>query len=80
MPLYEYVCKKCGQRFEALVRAGEKTVCEKCGSPEVEKLLSAFAAVSSAGSRPPCAEVCPHAAGGGMPACGCGCGGHHHGH
>lgn len=77
MPLYEYACKKCGQRFEALARAGQKPACEHCGSHEVEKLLSSFATVSG-GARTPCADGCPHAAPGGLP--GCGCGGHCHGH
>lgn len=77
MPLYEYVCKQCGERFEALSRPGEKAACEHCGSRDVEKLLSAFAAVSG-DSRPPCADGCPHAAP--RAGDGCCCGGHCHGH
>ncbi len=44
MPIYEFVCRACGKRFEALVRIGqEKTVCcEACGSGEIQKLFSAF--------------------------------------
>ncbi len=42
MPLYEYKCKKCGNSFEELVFGEEKVKCPKCGSEEVEKLLSVF--------------------------------------
>lgn len=44
MPIYEFVCKKCGIRFEALVSiGGEKNVaCKSCGHKELEKLVSAF--------------------------------------
>ena len=47
MPLYDYGCKKCGQEFEVLVRAGDAApVCVSCGSQEIEKLLSGFAVSS----------------------------------
>ena len=42
MPLYEYECKQCGNRFEKIQRFSdepEKT-CPKCGG-EVERLISA---------------------------------------
>jgi|YNPNPStandDraft_1061719.scaffolds.fasta_scaffold00650_14 putative FmdB family regulatory protein len=43
MPVYEYECKKCGERFELLV-FGEKTInCPKCGSEQVLKKFSTFA-------------------------------------
>ena len=42
MPLYEYACKKCGHRFERIVKFSDppEKVCPKCGG-EVEQLLSA---------------------------------------
>ncbi len=44
MPIYEFVCPKCGEEFEELVLGSNKSViCKKCGSPEVEKKMSAFA-------------------------------------
>jgi putative FmdB family regulatory protein len=44
MPLYEYQCKACGHRFEALVyRSAQPTTCPLCQSKELERLLSAFA-------------------------------------
>ncbi len=59
MPLYEYRCEKCGERFEKLRRmqdADREVECPHCESEEVERLLSSFAtggcsASASAGSR-----------------------------
>jgi putative FmdB family regulatory protein len=44
MPIYEYVCKKCGREFEELVRGNEQPACPACGEPEVERQISAPAA------------------------------------
>ncbi|HEY3119601.1 MAG TPA: zinc ribbon domain-containing protein [Vicinamibacteria bacterium] len=67
MPIYEYVCRECGQRFEKLVRSwGETVVCPGCRAEAVEKQVSSFA---FAGGGP--------AAGSGGCGCGrggCGCG------
>ena len=64
MPIYEYRCKGCNESFSLLQKMGAgaaETSCPKCGSTEVEKLISACAVGSgSAGS---------HASG---PACGMG--------
>ena len=42
MPLYEYQCKKCGHRFEKILKFSDKPIkkCPECGGP-VEQLLSA---------------------------------------
>jgi len=42
MPIYEYQCKKCGARTEAMQKISDKplTRCRKCGG-RLEKLLSA---------------------------------------
>ncbi len=51
MPLFEYLCRKCDQEFEALVRSGQPApTCKSCGSDEIEKLLSNVA-VSSENTR-----------------------------
>ena len=44
MPLYEYKCKKCGHRFERLLKSYSDTVkeCPLCGG-EVERLMSTSA-------------------------------------
>jgi putative FmdB family regulatory protein len=46
MPLYEYVCKSCGERFEKLVRMSGQPLmiaCPACAGDEVERALSTFA-------------------------------------
>ena len=43
MPIYEYECCKCCERFEKLVfRSDEAVICPKCESREVQKVLSVF--------------------------------------
>lgn len=45
MPIYEYVCQKCGDKFEKFVRSSANqgdVVCPKCGASEVKKALSLF--------------------------------------
>ena len=45
MPIYEYRCQDCGEKFEKLVRINSEQielVCPNCGSKEAEKLLSVF--------------------------------------
>ena len=44
MPIFEYRCRECGAKFEKIQAASATDViCRSCNSPEVEKLLSAFA-------------------------------------
>jgi putative FmdB family regulatory protein len=45
MPIYEYRCGACGQRFEELVSASNEDVlpCPSCGSAETVRLYSSFA-------------------------------------
>ncbi|MGD0658947.1 MAG: zinc ribbon domain-containing protein [Syntrophorhabdales bacterium] len=53
MPIYEYECKKCEERFEVLQKADETTdqiCCPKCGAEKPERLLSAFCSVGSKGA------------------------------
>jgi putative FmdB family regulatory protein len=40
MPIYEYSCRGCVKRVEALVRASAVPPCPGCGSEDVERLLS----------------------------------------
>jgi putative FmdB family regulatory protein len=42
VPLYEYECKKCGHRFEKIMKFSDEPikVCPKCGG-EVEQMVSA---------------------------------------
>lgn len=45
MPIFEYICRDCGSRFELLRSADsvEPVKCPSCGSTKTDKLLSAFA-------------------------------------
>ncbi|MEE9523181.1 MAG: zinc ribbon domain-containing protein [Thermodesulfovibrionales bacterium] len=42
MPIYEYVCNKCGNEFELLVFNESDVKCPKCNTPKVTKKLSLF--------------------------------------
>lgn len=52
MPIYEFDCVPCNRRFELMMsysRIGEAR-CPKCGSDEVKRVMSMFAARTSGGS------------------------------
>lgn len=49
MPLYEYRCEGCGERFEVLQRMGagaDGLVCPRCGASGVEREASSFASAA----------------------------------
>jgi len=67
MPIFEYICKSCGKKFETIVYGNKQAECPECKSTELSQQLSTFAAHGtgkSSGSVPkmPC----------GMPAGSCG--------
>ncbi|MDT8384357.1 MAG: zinc ribbon domain-containing protein [Gammaproteobacteria bacterium] len=43
MPIYEYECKSCGHRQEAIQKMSDAPLvdCPECGKPELKKLISA---------------------------------------
>jgi putative FmdB family regulatory protein len=43
MPIYEYVCRSCGEKTEVIQRVGEKplTSCPHCGKRTLKKAVSA---------------------------------------
>jgi len=42
MPMYEFDCEACGERFEDLVPVGTQTAeCRLCGSGDTQRVLSA---------------------------------------
>jgi len=52
VPIYEYRCKRCGERLEVLQRLGsgpEGLACPRCGGDVLEREVSTFA---SAGCSP----------------------------
>ncbi len=49
MPLYEYLCRDCGAKFELLrgiTQADDPAPCTECGSSRTGRLISLFAAIS----------------------------------
>jgi len=56
MPIFEYLCKGCGKRFEAIVLGSQHAECPQCSGNDLEQQLSKFAAhshsSSGAGSMP----------------------------
>ena len=42
MPIFEYVCKECGEGFELLVRGRERPRCPACGSGKLTRKFSVF--------------------------------------
>ncbi len=44
MPIYEFICKDCGNEFELLFKTQsiDEVSCQKCNSKRVEKKLSVF--------------------------------------
>lgn len=41
MPLFDFECASCHHIFEAFLLSGEEARCEKCGSTDLRKLISA---------------------------------------
>lgn len=56
MPIFEYMCGSCGEKFEILVRSSDQDKsCPKCGGKDLKKALSTFA-VSEGGSSSVCSD------------------------
>ena len=45
--LLDFVCKSCSTKFEELIKDETKVKCPKCGSFDVEKVISGFATLGS---------------------------------
>jgi putative FmdB family regulatory protein len=60
MPIYEYGCEKCGNKFEVLIRT--KTdypkKCPKCGAEKINKAFSTFAVAAPASGHDHGSEHC----------------------
>lgn len=47
VPIYEFECGACGERFEELAAAGtETTACPSCGAKGAERRMSSFGVVT----------------------------------
>jgi len=58
MPIYEYICKTCDERFELLVRSSTVPECPACASRDLAKQISVFAVGSSSHKHAPMPEAC----------------------
>ncbi len=53
MPIYEYECPECKERFEKLVRSAAsqpETTCPACGAEGARRMVSAFASFGTSPS------------------------------
>lgn len=76
MPIYRYHCQKCNTDSEVLLpRFDAQALCPACGSDDLKKLPSHFAAVTRSASGCAMQDSCP-AAGGHCCGGNCGCHGH----
>ncbi len=53
MPIFEYLCRDCGKKFEAIVYGGQKPDCPHCHSRKLEQQLSVFAVAGGSKSADP---------------------------
>jgi putative FmdB family regulatory protein len=61
MPVYEYRCAECGEKFDLFLRsAAHKAAptCPKCGSSAVEKAISLFGVGGASGGSKASAASC----------------------
>ena len=62
MPIYSYVCKDCGEKFDLLIGVtSEKTElkCKKCNSSRIVRVLSSFSVGNSGGKSGSSGPSCP---------------------
>ncbi len=55
MPIYEYECTKCGERFElrrSMSDSDQKVKCPRCGAEDSRRVFSAFATTSGGSCAP----------------------------
>lgn len=53
MPIYEFMCPRCGKTFETLVFSSDRDgspICPECGGEETRRVLSSFSRGSGGGS------------------------------
>jgi len=54
VPIYEYECNECGERFEIFVRGEDRELkCPGCASQNIARRMSTFAATAGGPNKPP---------------------------
>jgi putative FmdB family regulatory protein len=51
MPIFEFECKDCSNKFEKLTKGQEKICCPQCNSNNLQKLISASGKISDEAKR-----------------------------
>jgi putative FmdB family regulatory protein len=62
MPIYEYLCADCGNKFEKLVRRSadaDSLECPSCGQKHLQQELSTFSARANGASKSADMPSCP---------------------
>ena len=60
MPVYSFICKDCGEKFDLLIgvtKEDEKKVCKKCRSKNIKKVFASFGV--SSGKDKSSSSSCP---------------------
>ncbi len=57
MPIFEYLCKDCGKKFEALVYGSAQAACPSCHGKKLEQQLSVFAVAAGGSKSAPASEA-----------------------
>jgi putative FmdB family regulatory protein len=60
MPIFEYRCEQCGNKFEAILFGEQKPECPNCHTGKLEQQLSTFS-VSTRSSAPAASAGCGQA-------------------
>jgi putative FmdB family regulatory protein len=50
MPIFEYLCEDCGNKFEKLVRGSQSVICPSCGQEHLKQQFSTFSAHANGAS------------------------------
>ena len=59
MPIFEYLCKECGKKFEAIVYGSAKAECPSCHGKKLEQQLSVFAVAAGGSKSTPALDSAP---------------------
>lgn len=67
MPIYEFLCNKCGNAFEELTSGDARVSCPSCGAQDAQRLMSACVRHQRGGNGQ--APTAPASSGGGCGGC-----------
>ena len=62
MPIYTYICKDCGEKFDLLIGISSEKIelkCNKCASKNIEKTFGSFSVGGSGNKLSSSGPSCP---------------------